>query len=93
MRLRVHTILSGRYWKAGEEIPDEDVPPNIRKYALSSAEPVPRFGKHAEQPDRRPLPFCPASSANPRTWRSMRNSTGAPLSQGTTGMKSVDPPH
>ncbi len=43
MRLRVHTILSGRYWKAGEEIPDEDVPPNIRKYALSSAEPVPQL--------------------------------------------------
>ena len=35
MKLRVHFLSRGRYWKAGEEIPDEDVPPNVRKYAVS----------------------------------------------------------
>ena len=42
MKLRVHFLSRGRYWKAGEEIPDEEVPPNVRKYSTHSAEPVPK---------------------------------------------------
>jgi hypothetical protein len=36
VKLKLHSIIRGRYYLAGEEIADEDVPPNIGKYALSS---------------------------------------------------------
>jgi hypothetical protein len=38
VRLSVSLINNGRYWKAGEEIPDEDVPPRIAKYAVNEGE-------------------------------------------------------
>lgn len=51
MKLRVHFLSRGRYWKAGEEIPDEDVPPNVRKYAIPSAKPVPELRAQREGAD------------------------------------------
>jgi hypothetical protein len=35
VKLRYHTIVSGRYFKAGEDVPDELVSPAIAKYAVS----------------------------------------------------------
>jgi hypothetical protein len=35
VKLSVNFVGLGRYWKAGEEIPDEDVPPRIAKYAVT----------------------------------------------------------
>jgi hypothetical protein len=35
LKLSVNFVGLGRYWKAGEEIPDEDVPPKIAKYAVT----------------------------------------------------------
>ena len=35
VKFRVHFLSRRRDWKAGDEIPDEDVPPNIRKYAAT----------------------------------------------------------
>ena len=31
-RLSVNVISKGKYWKAGEEIPDEELSPNLLKY-------------------------------------------------------------
>ena len=31
-RLSVNVISKGKYWKAGEDIPDEELSPNILKY-------------------------------------------------------------
>ena len=44
MKLRYHTIAGGRYFKSGEDVPDELVSPAIAKYAVSedaNPEPVP----------------------------------------------------
>jgi hypothetical protein len=35
MKLSVNLVGRGRYWKAGEEIPDDEVPATIRKYAVT----------------------------------------------------------
>ena len=35
MKLCVHFIAHGSYWKAGDEIPDDEIPPTIRKYAVT----------------------------------------------------------
>jgi hypothetical protein len=35
VKLSVNFVGLGRYWKAGEEIPDEDVPLRIAKYAVT----------------------------------------------------------
>ena len=35
MKPRVHFIAKGRYIKAGEEIPDDDVPPAMAKYTVT----------------------------------------------------------
>jgi hypothetical protein len=51
MKLKAHTILRGKYWPAGTEIPDEDVPPNIRKSALSSTEAVPKLRQQRANAD------------------------------------------
>ena len=56
MKLRVHFLSRGRYWKAGEDIPDEDVPPNVRKYAVDSAEPVPELRAQRANADPPQLP-------------------------------------
>jgi hypothetical protein len=58
VKLRVNYLSRGRYWHAGEEIPDEDVPPNIRKYALSPDEPVPKWLENCK------VTFVPAASIN-----------------------------
>jgi hypothetical protein len=34
LKLSVHTIVAGRYYKAGEEVPDNQVSPTIAKYAV-----------------------------------------------------------
>ena len=49
MRLRVHTIVGGRYYKAGENVPDEEVSPTIAKYAVTVSE----DGDAADMPERR----------------------------------------
>ena len=33
MRLSVNLIGGGRYWLAGEDVPDEDVPVHLHRYA------------------------------------------------------------
>ena len=38
MKLRVNTILGRRYIRAGEEIPDDQVPPAIARYAVTASE-------------------------------------------------------
>jgi hypothetical protein len=39
VKLRCHTIVrGGRYFKAGEEVPDELVSPAIAKYAVSEGD-------------------------------------------------------
>jgi hypothetical protein len=48
VKLRVNYLSRGRYWTAGEEIPDEEVPPNIRKYAVTVSE----DGDAADMPSR-----------------------------------------
>ena len=35
MKLRLHTIVGGRYFKSGEDVPDELVSPSIAKYAVT----------------------------------------------------------
>ena len=35
MKLRYHTFVGGRYFKSGEDVPDELVSPSIAKYAVS----------------------------------------------------------
>jgi hypothetical protein len=35
VKLRYHTIVRGRYYRAGEDVPDEDVSPRLAKYAVS----------------------------------------------------------
>ena len=35
VKLRVRSIIGGRYYKAGEDVPDELVSPAIAKYAVS----------------------------------------------------------
>ncbi len=35
MKLCVHFIAHGSYWKAGDEIPIDEIPPAIRKYAVN----------------------------------------------------------
>jgi hypothetical protein len=46
MKLSVNFVDQGRYWKAGEEIPDDKVPAMIRKYEVrdddSGARPAPK---------------------------------------------------
>ncbi len=32
MKLSVNVISKGKYWKAGDEIPDEELSPNLLKY-------------------------------------------------------------
>lgn len=52
MKLRVNFVGSGRYWKAGEEIPEEDVPARIAKYAVSEdgdAADLPRAQSYQEK--------------------------------------------
>jgi hypothetical protein len=56
VKLRVHFLSRGRYWKVGEDIPDEDVPPNVRKYAVDSAEPVPELRAERANADPPHLP-------------------------------------
>ena len=44
MKLSVNLVGQGRYWKAGEEIPGEEVPDHLRRYAVVTEEkhePVP----------------------------------------------------
>ncbi len=35
MRLSVHFVGSGRFYRAFEEVPDDEVPATIRKYAVT----------------------------------------------------------
>lgn len=39
MKLTVNTILAGRWFSAGDEIPKEIVPPGLRRYATKEAKP------------------------------------------------------
>ena len=55
MKLRVNYLSRGRYWTAGEEIPDEDVPPNIRKYAVTVSEGKPSEERQGVKQTMRPL--------------------------------------
>ena len=47
MKLKVHLIAGGRYYKAGEEIPDEEVSPRLAKYAVT----LPEDGDTADLPE------------------------------------------
>jgi hypothetical protein len=55
VKLRVHTIVGGRYVKAGEDVPDDLVSPSIAKYAVDPSHLPPKrqlsAGKH---PNMRP---------------------------------------
>ena len=53
VKLRVHTILGGRYYKAGEEVPDDQ--PTIAKYAVTASE----DGDAADTPHLRPKARLP----------------------------------
>jgi hypothetical protein len=40
VKLKVNFLAGGKYYRAGEEVPDEVVPPNFRKrYVMSDDEP------------------------------------------------------
>jgi hypothetical protein len=67
MKLSVNLVGRGRYWKAGEEIPDEEVPATIRRYAVTvsgddevsnppacdAVEPAPPAKRHVKAERRR----------------------------------------
>ena len=64
MRLKVHLIAGGRYWRAGEEIPDEELPAFAFKY--SETAPVNQASSNTLT-DEQPKP--------PRRKRSSRRTT------------------
>ena len=56
MKLRYHTIVGGRYFKSGEDVPDDLVSPSIAKYAVDPSPLAPeasaqcrKASKHAAQ--------------------------------------------
>jgi hypothetical protein len=53
LKLSVHTIVAGRYYKAGEEVPDNQVSPTIAKYAVPD-------DAGAQSP--KPSPLCDAKT-------------------------------
>ena len=66
MKLSVHFISGGRCYHAGDEIPDEQVPPSIAKYMLKAngepQEPVPapprvNKAKAKSKPDAKKVPL------------------------------------
>jgi hypothetical protein len=44
MRLSVNFISGGKYWKVGDDIPDELVPEPVRRYAATEEEAAPVNG-------------------------------------------------
>ena len=57
MKLRVHAIVGRKYYRAGEEIPDADVPPAIAKHYAevdsrglpAPAQAPPKLAMHARE--------------------------------------------
>jgi hypothetical protein len=54
MKLLVNLLAHGRYWKAGEEIPDSEVPAMLRKARYVMADPDPNADPQPIAPQRAP---------------------------------------
>jgi hypothetical protein len=58
-KLSVNIISKGKYWKAGEEIPDEELSPNLVKFVASDngyAEEIRQQRSDADAMERKPQP-------------------------------------
>ena len=69
MRLSVNLVTGGRYFKAGENVPDDQVPPSLAKYALSDTDPQPEQADTVvltpeQHQDNRPSAGPPAPSSH-----------------------------